>query len=214
MIEIRRTFTQVEDIFHEFGPVAAQPLRRGAIAAVLTNPFAGRHVANILPMMDALQPVGVSMARRLHAAMGVPVERLLSYGKGAIVGAAGELEHGALWHVPGGYAMRELLGWKGDRNAYVKGQSSAAPPSQPGNALAIVPSTKKVGPPGAALDVPLTLINAAYVRSHFDAMEVRVPGAPLADEIVFILVMSTGPRVHERVGGLKAADIAQWDGLR
>ena len=217
MIEIRRTFTQVEDIFHEFGPVAAQPLRRGAIAAVLTNPFAGRHVANILPMMDALQPVGVSMARRLHAAMGVPVERLLSYGKGAIVGSAGELEHGALWHVPGGYAMRELLGWKGDRNAYAKGQASAAatqPSGQPGNALAIVPSTKKVGPPGAALDVPLTHINAAYVRSHFDAMEVRVPGAPLADEIVFILVMSTGARVHERVGGLKAADIAKWDGLR
>jgi len=71
-----------------------------------------------------------------------------------------------------------------------------------------VPSTKKVGPPGAALDVPLTHINAAYVRSHFDAMEVRVPGAPLADEIVFILVMSTGARVHARVGGLKAQDIA------
>lgn len=217
MIEIRRTFTHVEDIHHEFGPVAAVPLRRGAIAAVLTNPFAGRYVAEILPMMDALQPVGVDMARRLQLAMDVPVERLVSYGKGAIVGAAGELEHGALWHVPGGYAMRELLGWKGDRNAYAKGQSGASPAQaagQPGNALAIVPSTKKVGPPGAALDVPLTHINAAYVRSHFDAMEVRVPGAPAADEIVFILVMSTGARVHERVGGLKAADIAQWNGLR
>ena len=229
MIEIRRIFTQVEDIHHEFGPAAAEPLRRGAIAAVLRNPFAGRYVADILPMMEALQPVGVTMAQRLHIAMDVPVERLESYGKGAIVGAAGELEHGALWHVPGGYAMRELLGWKGDRNAYAKGQGSArvgplADPaafqsaggaaSQPGNALAIVPSTKKVGPPGAALDVPLTHINAAYVRSHFDAMEVRVPGAPAADEIVFILVMSTGARVHARVGGLKAADIAKWDGLR
>ena len=226
MIAIRRVFTHVEDVHHEFGPVAAVPLRRGAIGAVLTNPFAGRYVADILPMMDALQPVGIDMAQQLRASMDVPVERIESYGKGAIVGAAGELEHGALWHVPGGYAMRELLGWKGDRNAYAAGQASSATPSagQPGavaapagqtqNALAIVPSTKKVGPPGATLDVPLTHINAAYVRSHFDAIEVRVPGAPLPDEIVFILVMSTGARVHSRVGGLKAADIAKWDGLR
>ena len=217
MIEIRRIVTHVEDIHHEFGPPPATPLRRGAIAAVLRNPFAGRFVADILPLMDALQPVGLDMARRLHAAMDVPVERLQSYGKGAIVGAAGELEHGALWHVPGGYAMRELLGWKGDRNAYAKGPGAAPvnqATGQPGNALAIVPSTKKVGAPGTSLDVPLTHINAAYVRSHFDAMEVRVPGAPAADEIVFILVMSTGARVHARVGGLKAVDIAQWNGLR
>ena len=215
-ITLRRVFTHVEDIFHEFGPVAATPLRRGAIAAVLTNPFAGRHVADILPMMDALQPLGVEMAQQLRAAMDVPAERIEGYGKGAIVGAAGELEHGALWHVPGGYAMRELLGWKGDRAAYAQGaaQPASSAPAQPGNALAIVPSTKKVGAPGTALDVPLTHINAAYVRSHFDAIEVRVPGAPLADEIVFILAMSTGPRVHARVGGLKATDIAQWNGLR
>ena len=213
MIEIRRVFTQVEDIHHEFGPVAAQPLRRGAIAAVLTNPFAGRYVADILPMMDALQPLGIDMAEQLRAAMDVPAERIEGYGKGAIVGAAGELEHGALWHVPGGYAMRELLGWKGDRAAYAAGKAEDKS-GQPGNALAIVPSTKKVGPPGATLDVPLTHINASYVRSHFDAMEVRVPGAPLPDELVLILVMSTGPRVHARVAGLKAADIAQWNGLR
>ena len=218
MIEIRRVFTHVEDIHHEFGPAASVPLRRGAIGAVLTNPFAGRYVADILPMMDALQPVGIAMAQQLRAAMDVPVERIESYGKGAIVGANGELEHGALWHVPGGYAMRELLGWKGDRNAYAAGKSSVPPAGQPalqpGNALAIVPSTKKVGGPGATLDVPLTHINAAYVRGHFDAIEVRVPGAPLPDEIVFILVMSTGARVHSRVGGLKAEDIAKWDGLR
>src|SRR5207253_1382222 len=109
----------VEDIHHEFGPVAATPQRRGSIAAVLTNPYAGRYVADILPMMDALQAVGIDMARQLHAAMDIPVERIESYGKGAIIGAAGELEHGALWHVPGGYAMRELLGWKGDRKATV-----------------------------------------------------------------------------------------------
>ncbi|MFL6693040.1 MAG: amino acid synthesis family protein [Ramlibacter sp.] len=213
LIHIRRVLTHVEDIHHEFGPVAATPLRRGAIAAVLTNPFAGRYEPDILPMMDALQPVGVDMARQLRQAMDVPVERIEGYGKGAIIGSAGELEHGALWHVPGGYAMRELLGWKGDRKAYTSGVASAAQ-GQTGNALAIVPSTKKVGAPGSTLDVPMTHINAVYVRSHFDAMEVRVPGAPLADEIVYILVMSTGQRVHARVGGLKAADISKWDGQR
>jgi hypothetical protein len=213
LIDVRRVVTQVEDIHHEFGPPAAQPLRRGAIAAVLRNPYAGRHEPDILPMMEALQPLGITLAQQLRRAMDVPVERIEGYGKGAIVGAAGELEHGALWHVPGGYAMRELLGWKGDRQAYAQGRGEAKQ-GQTGNALAIVPSTKKVGPPGASLDVPLTHINAAYVRSHFDAVEVRVPGAPAADEIVLILAMSCGPRVHARVGGLKAADIAQWDGLR
>jgi Amino acid synthesis len=210
MIQIRRVFTHVDDILHEFGPPPAEPLRRGAIAAVLTNPFAGRHEPDILPMMAALNPVGLDMARRLLAAMAVPAERIQGYGKGAIVGAAGELEHGALWHVPGGYAMRELLGWKGDAAAYAQGKASG----QSGNALAIVPSTKKVGPPGATLDVPMTHINASYVRSHFDAIEVRVPGAPHADEMVLILAMSTGARIHARVGGLAAAAIAQWDGQR
>ena len=213
MIEIRRIFTHVEQILHEFGPVAPVPLLRGAIGVVLTNPFAGRYEPDILPMMAALEPVGLDMARKLLAAMGVPAERIEGYGKGAIVGAAGELEHGALWHVPGGYAMRELLGWKGDPKAYAKGQGEEKT-GQPGNALSIVPSTKKVGAPGTALDVPLTHVNAVYVRSHFDAIEVRVPGAPLADEIVFILAMSTGPRIHARVAGLAASAISQWDGLR
>lgn len=213
MIEIRRTHTHVEDIFHEFGPVAAQPLRRGFIAAVLTNPFAGRYEADILPMMEALNAVGTQMAHQLLQAMAVQREQIESYGKGAIVGAAGEHEHGALWHVPGGYAMRELLGWGGDRAAYMAGKAEEKT-GQPGNALSIVPSTKKVGPPGCTLDVPLTHINASYVRSHFDAIEARVPGAPLPDEVVYVLAMSTGARVHARVGGLKAADIAKWDGLR
>lgn len=203
MIQIRRTLSHVEDIHHEFGPVAEVPLRRGAMAAVLANPFAGRYEPDLLPLMEALGPVGLQMAQQLLAAMDVPAERIQGYGKGAIVGAAGELEHGAVWHVPGGYAMRELLGWKAIGAA-----------AQPGNALAIVSSAKKVGGPGTALDVPMTHINASYVRSHFDAIEVRVPGAPAADEIVFVLAMSTGPRVHARVGGLAAADIARWDGLR
>lgn len=213
LIDIRRVVTQVEEIRHEFGPPPEQPLLRGAIAVVLTNPYAGRYEADILPMMKALEPLGVDMAQQLLAAMAVPRERISTYGKGSIVGAAGELEHGALWHVPGGYAMRELLGWKGDRAAYIAGQGGKHD-GQPGNALAIVPSTKKVGPPGAALDVPLTNINASYVRGQFDAIEVRVPGAPLADELVFILAMTTGYRVHARVGGLLAKDIAQWDGQR
>ncbi len=213
MIEIRRLQTQVEEIFHEFGPPPAEPLLRGAIAVVLTNPYAGRYEADILPMMKALEPLGVDMAERLLAAMDVPRERIATYGKGAIVGSGGELEHGALWHVPGGYAMRELLGWKGSRDAYRAGQAEEKT-GQPANALSIVPSTKKVGPPGVTLDVPLTNINASYVRGQFDAIEVRVPGAPAADELVFILAMTTGYRVHQRVGGLRAEDIAKRDGLR
>ena len=213
MIEIRRVFTQVEQVHHEFGPRAATPLVRGAIGAVLTNPFAGRYESDILPMMAQLDPVGLDMARQLLAAMEMSAENIATYGKGAIVGAAGELEHGALWHVPGGYAMRELLGWKGDRDAYRKGQAEEKT-GQPANALSIVPSTKKVGAPGATLDVPLTNINASYVRGQFDAIEVRVPGAPAADEIVFILAMTTGYRIHARVGGLLAKDISKWDGLR
>jgi hypothetical protein len=162
------------------------------VAAVLTNPFAGRYEANIVPMMEALNPLGLDMSRRLVAAIGAAPREIEGYGKGAIIGAAGELEHGALWHVPGGYAMREVLG----------------------GAKAIVPSAKKVGAPGTKLDVPVTHVNASYVRSHFDAMEVYVPGAPAADELIYILVMTTGPRVHERVGGLRASEIKGVDGLR
>jgi len=213
LIDVRRVFTHVEEIHHEFGPVAQVPLVRGAIAAVLRNPYAGMYHADILPMMDALNPLGVDLAKQLCDAMGVLPDAIQGYGKGAIVGAAGELEHGALWHVPGGYAMRELLGWKGDRAAYLAGKGGVSS-GQPANALSIVPSTKKVGPPGATLDVPITHINASYVRSHFDAIEVCVPGAPRSDELIVILAMSTGARVHARVEGLAAQDISQWNGLR
>ncbi|QXZ11367.1 amino acid synthesis family protein [Comamonas sp. Y33R10-2] len=213
MISIRRVFTQVEHIFHEFGPAPEQPLLRGAIGVVMTNPYAGGYVQDILPMMSQLEQVGIDMARRLMQTMAVPVEQIATYGKGSIVGEAGELEHGALWHVPGGYAMRELLGWKGDRVAYRNGDADKSK-GQPGNALSIVPSTKKVGGPGVTLDVPLTNINASYVRGQFDAIEVRVPGAPQADELVFVLAMSTGYRIHDRVGGLRAENISVWDGLR
>jgi hypothetical protein len=165
---------------------------RGAILAVIANPFAGRYVEDIAEFMDDLKPLGLAMASQLVAALGGDPTMIEGYGKGAIVGAAGELEHGALWHVPGGYAMREILG----------------------GAKAIVPSTKKVGGPGARLDIPVTHINASYVRSHFDAMEVGIPDAPRADELVFALVMTTGPRIHARVGGLAASEIKGEDGLR
>jgi hypothetical protein len=132
------------------------------------------------------------MAEELVAALGDDPRVVQGYGKGAIVGADGEIEHAALWHAPGGYAMRDVLG----------------------EAKAIVPSAKKVGVMGAALDVPVTHINASYVRSHFDAMEISQPGAPRAGEMLLALVMTTGPRVHARVGGLRADEIKGEDGLR
>lgn len=191
-VEIRKRLVTVEEIFHEGGPPAAAPLRRGAIIAVIRNPFAGRYVEEIAGFMDDLKPLGLAMAQQLIRALGDDPKAIEGYGKGAIVGAAGELEHGALWHVPGGYAMREALG----------------------GAKAIVPSAKKVGGPGARLDVPVTHIDASYVRSHFDAMEVGVPDGPKADEIALVLVMTTGARIHARVGGLKASEIKGEDGLR
>ena len=192
LIEQRRVFTHVEEIHHEFGPTATVPLLRGAIAAVLRNPYAGGYHADVLPMMEALNPLGVALAKTLCDAMGVPPERIQSYGKGAIVGAGGELEHGALWHVPGGYAMRELLG----------------------EALAIVPSMTKVGPLGAILDVPIHHRNAAYVRSHFDGVTLMVQDSPRPDEILFALAMTTGGRPHPRMGGLTQDQISKRDGQR
>ena len=191
-VVIRKKLISMEEIFHEGGPVAETPLRRAAALAVIHNPFAGSYVANIEGFMDDLKPLGLEMARTLVAALGGDTKKVEGYGKGAIVGSAGEIEHGALWHVPGGYAMREVLG----------------------GAKAIVASTKKVGGPGTRLDVPITHINASYVRSHFDAMEVGISDAPRADEILLALVMTAGARVHARVGGLKASEIKGEDGLR
>lgn len=191
-IELRKRLLTVEEIFHEGGPVAAVPLKRAAAISVIANPFAGRYVEDIAFFMKTLQPLGVEMAQALVAALGGDPAVVQGYGKGAIVGAAGELEHGALWHVPGGYAMRAVLG----------------------DAKAIVPSAKKVGGPGTRLDIPVTHINASYVRSHFDAIEVGVPDGPRADELALVLVMTTGARIHARVGGLAAAEIRGEDGLR
>ena len=189
---VRKTVSNVEEIFHEGGPVSRVPLRRASIAAVISNPYAGRYVESIAGFMEDLKPLGLAMAEKLIDALGGDPSVVEGYGKGAIVGSRGEIEHGALWHAPGGYAMRSLLG----------------------GARAIVPSTKKVGAVGARLDVPITHFNASYVRSHFDSMEVGISDSPRAMEMCLILAMSTGPRIHNRSKGLAADEIKGKDGLR
>jgi hypothetical protein len=188
---LRKMTVVVDEIHHDGGPDAATPRLRGAVLAVVANPFAGRYEPDLQPAMEDLKPLAVTMCERLIAALGGR-EGIDGYGKGAIVGSAGELEHGALWHAPGGYGMRASLG----------------------DPKAIVPSTKKVGGPGTRLDLPITHVNASYVRSHFDAMTVSVPDGPKPDEIVLALVMARGPRVHSRMGGLEAWAIKGEDGLR
>ncbi len=190
--QVRKIVTLLEEIRHEGGPPPERPVLRAAALAVIANPFAGGHAADIAGFMDDLKPLGMEMARRLLAALGGDPSQVQSYGKGAIVGEAGESEHGALWHVPGGYAMRELLG----------------------GAKAIVPSAMKLAGVGARLDVPLGYKDAAYVRSHFDAIEVGLPDAPRAGEMLLALAMTTGGRIHPRVGGLTLDQVKGEDGLR
>ena len=188
---VRKMQLIIEEVRHDGGPTPESPRKLGAILACVSNPFAGRYEPDMQPAMEDLKQLGAEMSKRLIAALGGKGE-IDGYGKGAIVGENGELEHGALWHVPGGYAMRGLLG-----------QSNA-----------IVPSCMKRGGVGSRLDIPLGHINAAYVRSHFDGIEVGLPDGPRADEIVFGLAMSCGGRVHSRMGGLEAWDVKGEDGLR
>lgn len=190
-VEVRKIALMIEEINHEGGPVAKRPVKKGAIAAVVHNPFAGRYVKDVQPFMDLLKPLGFELADRLIKALGGP-KKVEGYGKAIIVGVNGESEHAALWHVPGGYGMRELLE----------------------NSKAIVPSTIKVAPAGTVIDVPIHHRTAAYVRSHFDSVEVRVPDAPRPNELVFILAMTCGGRVHERMGGMKLSEISKFDGQR
>jgi len=192
LVKVRKISTQIEEVYHEGGPTRDAPILRGSIVAVIENPYAGAYVEDITPLMEALKPLGLKLATQLIEALGNNPKAITSYGKGAIVGEDGEMEHGATWHVAGGYAMREALG----------------------QALAIVPSSKKVGGMGAKLEIPISHKDASYVRSHFDAMEVGLPDSPRRSEILFALVMTTGGRVHARLGGLAADEISKFDGLR
>ena len=190
-LSVRKMVYSVEEIFHEGGPRPSHALVRAFAMAIIQNPFAGCYVEKIQWFMEDLKPLGLKMAKKLISFLGGS-GNVEGYGKGALIVEEGELEHGALWHAPGGYAMRQLI--------------------QPSNA--IVPSTKKVVGVGGTLDVPITHINASYVRSHFDSMEVGLRDAPRKNELSLILVMSTGARIHNRSGGLAAADIEGKDGLR
>ena len=189
---IRKVAVFSEEIRHDGGPAPDVPHRRAAAMALVRNPFAGGFVEDLQPAMEDLKPLGRLLTERLIDALGGDASTIDGYGKGAIVGTAGEMEHGALWHVPGGYAMRERLG----------------------ASKAIVPSAMKVGCFGATLDVPLGHANAAYVRSHFDAITVSAPDGPRPDEILFVLAMACGGRVHSRMGGLEVWQVKGEDGLR
>ncbi len=188
---VRKMQLIVEEIRHDGGPAPEVPRRLGAVLACVGNPFAGRYEPDLQSAMDDLKPLGAEMSARLIEALGGK-EAIDGYGKGAIVGEDGELEHGALWHVPGGHTMRQQLG----------------------ESNAIVPSCMKKGGVGSRLDIPLGHINAAYVRSHFDGIEVGLSDGPKADEIVYGLAMSCGGRVHSRMGGLEVWDVKGEDGLR
>ena len=190
LIQIRKRQLTVETIHHEGGPPHERPLRMAAAAAVLRNPYAGRYEPDLLPFMAELRGLGRELAEELVGVLGR--EQVQAYGKAAVVGVNGELEHGAVWHEAGGWAMRSVLG----------------------EPKAIVPAGKAVANAGYRLMVPLHHIHAAYVRSHFNSMEVGVQDGPRPDEIVFALVMADGGRVHQRLGGLRQDQISVGDGQR
>jgi hypothetical protein len=191
MMQIRRFYTVVEEIREEGGRPLPRPARRVAVAAVLANPLAGRYVEDLTPLVTMGQELGALLAERAVAALnGEAVE---SYGKAAIVGMDGEREHAAaLLHPTLGGPLRTAVG----------------------GGKAIIPSAKKVGGPGTAIDIPLHYKDAAFVRSHFDAMEVRIPDAPRPDEIVVAIALTNGGRPHPRVGGLRKEEVRGDDGLR
>ena len=177
--QARRIVTQVEQTIQELGPPLETPVVKGAIMAVVSNPYAGTYVEDFEPASDELRTLGIDLGLRLIDTLGGDPDVIDGYGKGTIVGDGGELEHGAIWHIPGGGGMRQALG---------KGE-------------AIVPSTKKVAGIGARLDVPLTHLEWSYVGSHYDAIEVGVSDAPRSDELVLILAMSIGGRINARLAG-------------
>ncbi|MDM0005321.1 amino acid synthesis family protein [Variovorax sp. J22G73] len=189
-IDIRKRSLNIEMVFHEGGPRVSRPLLVASACAVIRSPYAGRYESDLLAFMEAVKPLGASLAEELVRSLGR--DQVEAYGKAAIVGVNGEMEHGAVWHEAGGWAMREALG----------------------EPKAIVPSVKAVAGAGYRLMVPLHHVHAAYVRSHFSSAEIGIQDAPRPDEILFALVMANGGRVHSRVGGLAAEHIAGHDGQR
>jgi len=190
-IHIRKRALIVETTFHENGPISAQPLKLAAACAVIRNPYAGIYERDLMPFMAALRPLGHELASELVETLG-GADKFEVYSKAAIVGVDGEMEHGAVWHEAGGWAMREVL-------------------RQP---KAMVPANKAVAAAGYRIMVPVHYIHAAYVRSHFNSIEIGIQDAPRPGEILFALVMGTGGRVHSRLGGLLKEDVKVHDGQR
>lgn len=191
LIQIRKRSLSIETTYHEGGPVADTPLKLAAACAVIRNPYAGRYEPDLLPFMAELRQLGTLLAQELVDTLGGK-DKIEVYSKAAIVGVNGEMEHGAVWHEAGGWAMRAVLG----------------------EPKAIVPAAKAVAATGYRLMVPLHYIHAAYVRSHFNSMEVGIQDAPRPDEILFALIMGTGGRVHARLGGLTKEQVSVHDGQR
>jgi hypothetical protein len=190
---IRKLLTIVEETHTEGGRPVTPPTRKAAAIAVIANPFAGRFVADLDELVQAGAMLGGLLGERAVRALGIAPDAAQGYGKAAIVGADGELEHAAaILHPKLGAPLRAAV----ERGA------------------ALVPSAKKRGGMGAAIDVPLGHKDAAYVRSHFDAMEISVPDAPRADEIVVAVVVTDSGRPHPRTGGLTVDQIEGKDGLR
>ncbi|HVG81540.1 MAG TPA: amino acid synthesis family protein [Methylomirabilota bacterium] len=191
--KIRKIVTFLEETRREMERDVSPPVRRAAAVAVIANPCAGRFVEDLSELIDIGEELGALLSERAVAALGIPGERVESYGKAAAVGENGELEHAAaLLHPKLGAPVRKALG---------KG-------------AALIPSSKKRGGPGVALDIPLGHKDAAFVRSHFDGMEVRVSDAPRADEIVVAVAVTDSGRPFPRVGGLTKDQIKGEDGLR
>ena len=190
-MEIRKVVTLVDEFRREAGQTIDPPTRRVISAAVLTNPYAGRYVEDLSELIDASVELSAMLANGAVAHLdGKPVH---SYGKGGIVGAGGELEHvAALLHPSFGAPLREACG----------------------GGKAIIPSAKKRGGPGTTLDVPLHYKDAAFVRSHFDAVELRVVDAPADDELIIAVAVTDGGRPLPRIGGLKIEGMVGEDGLR
>lgn len=190
---IRKLAVWVEETRREAGREVAPPTRKAVAAAVVANPFAGRFEEDLTPLIEIGAELGALLGARCVAALGIAPEAAQSYGKAAMVGEDGELEHAAaLLHPAMGAPLR----------------------AEVGGGAALVPSSKKMGAPGAPLDVPLGHKDAAYVRSHFDAAEVRLPDAPRTDEILVAIAVTDSGRPLPRVGGLTHEAAERKDGLR